>query len=111
VTRECLLEQRGPSHIQISLGITSSGLDKRSGTSAVCGNYNLIPDVVSQYILVFGKDINSLDVKVQEIGRPRGGASIYESAFSSRNLRQSVRHPPMDPLTGNERSSLDAVTP
>jgi len=67
--------------------------------------------MVSQYILVARKNVNSLDVEVQEVGRPRGGASIYGFGFSSRNLRPLVKHPPMDPLTGNERSSLGEGKP
>jgi hypothetical protein len=101
----------GTSHIQIGLDIASSGLDERSGTGAISGNYNLISDMVSQHVLVFGEDVNSVDVEVQKIGRPRGGASVYESAFSSRSLRPTVKHSPMDPLTGRERSILNAGKP
>jgi hypothetical protein len=101
----------GASHVQVSLDITSSGLDEGSGTGTVSGNYNLISDMVSQHVLVAREDVNSLDVKVQKVRRPRGGASIYESAFSTRSLRVLVEYPPIDPLTGNERSILNAGRP
>jgi len=78
-------------HVQISLDITSSSLDECSSAGPISGNNNLISDMVSQHILVAGKDVNGLDVEVQEVGGPRGGASIYESNFSLRNLRLLVK--------------------
>jgi len=80
------------SHIQVSLNITGSSLDECSGTSTISGNHNLISDMVSQHILVTGEDVDSPDVEIQKVGRPRGGASIYESAFSSRNACLLVKH-------------------
>ena len=67
--------------------------------------------MVSQHVLVFGEDVDGVDVEVQKVGRPRGGASVYGSAFSSRSLRLLVKHIPMDPLTGRERSILNAAKP
>ena len=69
-------QSRGMSHIQIGLDITGSSLDECSSTGTVSGNDNLISDMVSQHILVGGKDVNSLDVEVQKVRRPRGGTSI-----------------------------------
>ena len=87
MVRKYLSESRGTSHIQISLDIAGSGLNERSGTGAVSGNDNLVSDMVSQHVVVFGKDVNCGDVEVQKIGRPRGGASVYESTIGLRNLR------------------------
>jgi hypothetical protein len=77
--------------VQISLDITGSSLDECSSTGPISGDDNLISDVVSQHVLVAGKDINGLDVEVQKVSGPRGGASIYESKFSLRNLRLWVK--------------------
>jgi len=38
--------------------------------------------MVSQHVLVFGEDVNCVDVEVQKVSCPRGGASVYRSAFS-----------------------------
>ena len=97
------------SRIQISLDITSSGLDECSSAGTVSGNYDLISDMVSQHVLVFGEGVNGVDVEVQKVCRPRGGASVYGFAFNSRSLRLLVKHIPMDPLTGKERSTLNAA--
>lgn len=72
----------GPRHTQISLNIARSSLDERSSAGTIGGNDNLISDVVSQHILIAGEGINSLDVEVQKVCRPRGGASVYNSVFS-----------------------------
>lgn len=111
VTHEHLPKWKRTSHIQIGLDIAGSGLDESSRAGAVSGNYNLISDMVSQYILVAGKDVDGLDVEVEKVGRPRGGASVYKSGLSSRNLRPLVKHPPIDPLTGSDRSILNAEKP
>ena len=91
MTHEYLSEWRGTSHVQISLDITGSSLDECSSTGPISGNDDLISDMVSQHILVAGKDVNGLDVEVQKVGSPRGGVSICESKFSLRNLRLLVK--------------------
>ena len=84
ITHEYLSESKGTSHVQIGLDIASSGLDERGSTGAIGGNDNLISDMISQHVLVFGEDVNGTDVEVQKIGGPRGGASVYESASACR---------------------------
>jgi len=63
-THEYLLEWRRTSDVQISLDITGSSLDEYSSAGPIGGNDNLISDMVSQHILVAGKDVNGLDVEV-----------------------------------------------
>lgn len=106
-----LSEQTGTCHIQVSLNIARSGLDDCSSVCTISGNDNLISDVVSQHVLILGEDINSLDVEVQKIRGPRGGASIYDTVFSWRTLRLMMRNQPIDPLTGSERSILNTGDP
>lgn len=47
---------------QIGLDITCRSLDERRSRSLVRAGNNLVPDIISQYVVVFGKGINCFDV-------------------------------------------------
>jgi hypothetical protein len=101
-----LPKQRGISHVQISFDIASSSLDECSGTGAISGNYNLVSNMVSQHVLVLGKNVNGCDVEVQKVGRPRRSIPVYGSSCGLQKFASVSKRSPIDPLMGNERSIL-----